>query len=36
VSIIHLIAEGSVDEQIAKALRDKRTLADNLTGDAAR
>ncbi len=36
VTIVHLIAEGTVDEQIARALRDKRDLADDLTGDKAR
>jgi SNF2 family DNA or RNA helicase len=36
VTIVHLIAEGTVDEQIAKALRTKRNLADDLTGDLAR
>ena len=36
VSIIHLVAKGTVDEQIAKALRSKQGLADTLTGDDAR
>lgn len=36
VSIVHLVAEGTIDEQIAKALADKQALADNLTGDDAR
>ena len=36
VNIIHLVAEGTVDEQIAKALASKQNLADTLTGDAAR
>lgn len=36
VSIIHLVAENTVDEEIAEALRDKRALADDLTGDTAR
>lgn len=36
VSILHLIAKGSVDEEIAKALREKQNLADTLTGDDAR
>ena len=36
VSILHLIAKGSIDEEIAKALRGKQTLADQLTGDDAR
>ena len=36
VTVVHLIAEGTVDEQIAKALASKANLADNLTGDAIR
>jgi len=36
VTIVHLIAEGTVDIQIAAALREKTRLADNLTGDLAR
>lgn len=36
VNIVHLIAQGTVDEQIAKALASKQSLADALTGDAAR
>ena len=36
VSIIHLIAKGTVDESIARALADKQSLADTLTGDNAR
>lgn len=36
VSIVHLIAQGTVDEQIGKALAEKQKLADSLTGDGAR
>jgi len=36
VNIIHLTAEGTVDERIAEALASKQNLADTLTGDAAR
>lgn len=36
VTILHLIAKGTVDEDIAKALRKKQNLADQLTGDDAR
>ena len=36
VSVLHLIAKGTIDEEIAKALRGKQTLADQLTGDDAR
>lgn len=36
VSIIHLLAEGSIDDDIAAALADKQALADDLTGDRAR
>lgn len=36
VTIVHLVAEGTVDEQINKALSAKRALADDLTGDKAR
>lgn len=36
VSIVHLLATGSVDGDIAAALADKKNLADHLTGDAAR
>jgi SNF2 family DNA or RNA helicase len=36
VSIIHLLAEDSIDNDIADALKEKRNLADHLTGDAAR
>jgi SNF2 family DNA or RNA helicase len=36
VSIIHLKAEGTIDEDIAKALDDKQALADDLTGDRVR
>jgi SNF2 family DNA or RNA helicase len=36
VTIVHLNAKGTVDDQIAKALASKQNLADSLTGDAAR
>lgn len=36
VTIVHLNAKGTVDDQIAKALASKQNLADALTGDAAR
>lgn len=36
VSIIHLLAGGTIDNDIAAALAAKRNLADHLTGDAAR
>jgi SNF2 family DNA or RNA helicase len=36
VSIIHLRAEDSIDDDIADALTDKQQLADHLTGDTAR
>jgi SNF2 family DNA or RNA helicase len=36
VSIIHLLAEDSIDNDIAEALAEKKSLADHLTGDAAR
>lgn len=36
VSIVNLVAKGTVDEEIAKALNKKQNLADQLTGDAAR
>ena len=36
VNIIHLLAEDSIDNDIAKALADKQTLSDHLTGDTAR
>jgi SNF2 family DNA or RNA helicase len=36
VNIVHLTAQGTVDEQIAKALASKQSLADALTGDGAR
>jgi SNF2 family DNA or RNA helicase len=36
VSIVHLVAEESIDVDIADALKDKRALADYLTGDGAR
>ena len=36
VSIIHLLAEDSIDQDIADALAEKRNLADHLTGDSAR
>jgi len=36
VTVLHLVADGSVDEDIAKALSQKQELADQLTGDAAR
>jgi SNF2 family DNA or RNA helicase len=36
VTIVHLVAEDTVDVAIAKALRTKRNLADDLTGDLAR
>ena len=36
VTIVHLIAEGTVDIQIAAALAAKTSLADNLTGDDVR
>lgn len=36
VTIIPLVAEGSIDEDIASALDDKQALADDLTGDTAR
>jgi SNF2 family DNA or RNA helicase len=36
VNILHLVAEGTIDEEIAKALAAKQNIADYLTGDAAR
>lgn len=36
VSIIHLRAEASIDDDIADALNDKQAMADRLTGDTAR
>jgi SNF2 family DNA or RNA helicase len=36
VTILHLVAKGTVDEDIAKALSAKQDLADQLTGDDAR
>jgi SNF2 family DNA or RNA helicase len=36
VSVVHLLAEDSIDSDIADALAEKRTLSDALTGDAAR
>lgn len=36
VNIVSLVAEDSIDQQIADALGEKKNLADNLTGDAAR
>ena len=36
VSIVHLVAEGSIDQEIAAALADKKNTADDLTGDTAR
>ena len=36
VTILHLVAKGTVDEDIAKALSEKQELADTLTGDDAR
>lgn len=36
VSIIHLRAEESIDDDIADALTEKQTLSDHLTGDTAR
>lgn len=36
VNIIPLVAEGSIDEDIADALSEKKNMADYLTGDAAR
>lgn len=36
VSIVSLIAKGTVDEQIGEALMEKQKLADSLTGDGAR
>ena len=36
VTIVHLGAKGTVDEQIAKALTAKQNMADLLTGDGAR
>lgn len=36
VNIVHLVAQGTVDETIAKALATKQSLADHLTGDFAR
>ena len=36
VTIVHLIAEKTVDEEIAKTLRSKQATADDLTGDDAR
>lgn len=36
VTIIHLVARNTVDEQIAQALRTKQNVADTLTGDAVR
>lgn len=36
VSIVHLVAEGTIDQDIAAALAEKQELADHLTGDRAR
>lgn len=36
VSILHLVAKGTIDEDIAAALAAKQDIADHLTGDAAR
>lgn len=36
VSIIHLLAEGSIDDDIKEALEKKQDTADDLTGDKAR
>lgn len=36
VNIIHLVAEDSIDDDIARALAEKQTLSDHLTGDTAR
>jgi SNF2 family DNA or RNA helicase len=36
VSIVSLVAAGTVDDQISKALAEKQDVADHLTGDAAR
>ena len=36
VNIIHLVAKGTIDENIAKALADKSDLSRRITGDAAR
>lgn len=36
VSIVHLVAEKTIDEDIAAALAEKQQLADHLTGDGAR
>lgn len=36
VTIVHIGAKGTVDEQIARALADKQNMADLLTGDKAR
>lgn len=36
VSILHLVAEKTIDDDIAKALAEKQQLADRLTGDDAR
>jgi SNF2 family DNA or RNA helicase len=36
VTIVHLGAKGTVDEQIALALAAKQNMADLLTGDGAR
>ena len=36
VTILHLRAEGSIDDDIADALNDKQALADDLTGDRVR
>lgn len=36
VSIVSLVAKGTIDEEITKALEDKQNVADTLTGDGAR
>lgn len=36
VTILHLVAKGTIDEDIAKALARKQDMADMLTGDTAR
>lgn len=36
VSIVHLVAEGTIDDDIAKAIIEKQQLSDILTGDGAR
>jgi SNF2 family DNA or RNA helicase len=36
VTVVHLVAQGTVDEQIARALAEKSNMAATLTGDGAR